>query len=101
MVQGQGQTVQDSQLAALIFTGTAIACMMVAIVNKISLSKRHSPQRHNHKNTTDVEAGRSRGMCSAMCLCETIAGVICAPKDKMNTELVPFLILFNNSVNFE
>lgn len=78
---------QDSQLAALIFTGTAIACMMVAIVNKISLSKRHSPQRHNHKNQTDVEAGRSRGMCSAMCLCETIAGVICAPKDKMNTEL--------------
>ena len=50
MVQGQGQTVQDSQLAALIFTGTAIACMMVAIVNKISLSKRHSPQRHNHKS---------------------------------------------------
>ncbi|CBY09738.1 unnamed protein product [Oikopleura dioica] len=87
MVQGQGQTVQESQLAALIFTGTAIACMMVAIVNKISLSKRHSPQRHNHKNQVDVEAGRKRGMCSAMCLCETIAGVICAPKDKMNTKL--------------
>lgn len=50
MVQGQAQSVQDSQLAALIFTGTAIACMMVAIVNKISLSKRHSPQRHNHKS---------------------------------------------------
>ena len=42
----------------------------------------------------DVEAGRKRGMCSAMCLCETIAGVICAPKDKMNTKLVPFLIFF-------
>ena len=89
MVHAQEQSVQETQLAALIFTGAALACMMVVIVNKISClneQRRMNQQREEQKN--DVEAGRSGGLCSALCLCKTIADVICAPKDKVDRDLV-------------
>ncbi|CAG5086363.1 Oidioi.mRNA.OKI2018_I69.PAR.g11189.t1.cds [Oikopleura dioica] len=88
MVHAQEQSVQETQLAALIFTGAALACMMVVIVNKISClneQRRMNQQREEQKN--DVEAGRSGGLCSALCLCQTIADVICAPKDKVDRDL--------------